>query len=361
MQWLNLINKPVPISYSLLYYYGILMKKTYLHRIAAVLLAAAMALSLAACGEKPQQPQETAPQEAPQKTAQPEAPAETPAETTAVTFIDDLGREVTVDSPKRVVIMLGSYADTWVLAGGKDSIAACAEDSWGDFDLQLADSVASTGSILKPDLEAVISADPDFIIASSNTSSNMELLETFEKMDVPTAYFGVNSFDEYLHMLDICTQITGCRENYQTYGLDVQKQIEEAKTAIDDSKPTALLIRVGGKSCNVKGSSGTVLGELLLDMGAVNIADSDQSLLENLSIEQIMKDDPQFIFVVFQGSDTEASQKNLEETLLSNPAWSSLTAVSEGRYHVMDRTLFHLKPNANWGRSYETLAEILYK
>ncbi|MCF0150387.1 MAG: ABC transporter substrate-binding protein [Firmicutes bacterium] len=179
-------------------------------------------------------------------------------------------------------------------------------------------------------------------------------------MDIPTAYFGVNNFDEYLHMLDICTQITGKRENYQTYGLDVKAQIEAAKAMIKEPAPTALFIRVGGTTCNVKGSKGTVLGEMLKDLGVENIADSDKSLLENLSIEQIMKNDPQYIFIIFQGSNTEAARKNLEDTLLSNPAWDSLTAVSEGRYHIMDKALYHLKPNAKWGTAYEELAALLY-
>ena len=50
----------------------------------------------------------------------------------------------------------------------------------------------------------------------------------------------------------------------------------------------------------------------------------------------------------------------LEAELLSNPAWNGLTAVREGRYHIMDNRLYNLKPNARWGEAYEKLADILY-
>ena len=50
----------------------------------------------------------------------------------------------------------------------------------------------------------------------------------------------------------------------------------------------------------------------------------------------------------------------LESTLLSNPAWETLTAVKEGNYHIMDSNLYNLKPNARWGEAYEKLADILY-
>ena len=282
------------------------------------------------------------------------------AEAAAVTFTDDLGREVTVSNPKRVAILLGSYADVWSLAGGKDTIVAAADDSWRDFDLELDSSVANLGSLLEPSMETLISAEPDFVIASSNTKADLELQDSLEELGIPVAYFGVNTFDEYLHMLDICTQITGQRDNYQTYGLDVQAQVDAAKAEADGSAPTVLVLRAGSNGVKVKNSKDTVLGAMLADLGAVNIADSDTALLEDLSLEQIMADDPQYIFVVYQGSDQEAAQKVMEQTLTSNPAWNSLTAVQEGRYYVMDKTLYHLKPNARWGEAYQQLADILY-
>ena len=50
----------------------------------------------------------------------------------------------------------------------------------------------------------------------------------------------------------------------------------------------------------------------------------------------------------------------LEEALLSNPAWQTLTAVKEGRFHILDNRLYNLKPNERWGDAYEQLAQILY-
>ena len=73
-----------------------------------------------------------------------------------------------------------------------------------------------------------------------------------------------------------------------------------------------------------------------------------------------MAADPDFIFAVLQGSDTGPAQAMLEAELLSNPAWNGLTAVREGRYHIMDSRLYNLKPNARWGEAYEKLADILY-
>lgn len=291
-----------------------------------------------------------------------ESTAATPeASTETLTFTDDLDREVTVPvQPQRVAVLLGSYADVWCLAGGQDSLVAAANDAWTDFDLNLGDEVANLGSLMEPNLEELIAAAPDLVIASSNTTSNVELLSSLEELGVPTIYFGVNSFTDYLEMLDVCTQITGHTENYQTYGLDVQAQVEKAKAQNDGSAPTVLLLRSASTSCKVKNSKGTVLGEILADLGAVNIADSDTSLLEDLSMERIIADDPDYIFVVFQGSDQDAAQKTLDAALTSNPAWDTLSAVQNDHFYLMEKELYHLKPNARWGEAYQKVADILY-
>ncbi|MCI8517269.1 MAG: ABC transporter substrate-binding protein [Hungatella sp.] len=277
-----------------------------------------------------------------------------------VTFLDSLNREVTVSAPQRVAVMIGSFADIWCLAGGKESLVASAHDTWTYFDLDLNDSVIDIGNTKEPNLERLAASEPDFIIASSNTEADVKLLDTFEAMGMNVAYFQVSNFNEYLHMLDICTRITGERDRYHQYGELLQEQIDRAKAAADGSSPTVLYVRASGSSCKVKNSRGSVLGEMLHDLGCVNIADSADSLLEDLNMESILAADPDYIFVVLQGADKAAVTETLEKHLISHPAWQSLTAVQEGRYHILDDRLYNLKPNARWGDAYENLAGILY-
>ena len=314
------------------------------------LLAALLLAALCACGGAPSPAESPAP-----------APAAGRPAATTLTFTDDLGREVTAPAPpQRVAALLGSYADVWCLAGGQDTLAAAAHDAWTDFALDLGGDVADLGGLLEPSLEALIAAEPDFVLASSNTAAHLELQSALEELGIPVAYFDVNSFADYLAMLQTCTMLTGRDDLYQQNGLDVQAQVDDAKARADGSAPTVLVLRAAGSSCKVKNSQGTVLGEMLADLGAVNIADSDTQLLEDLSLERILADDPDCIFVVYQGDDEAAARRTLEAALTANPAWNTLTAVQQGRFYVMDKQLFHLKPNARWGEAYQQAAALLY-
>lgn len=275
-----------------------------------------------------------------------------------ITFTDDLGREVSIEKPKRVATLIGSFTDIWMLSGGE--VVAAANDSWTSLELDLSEDVVNLGSILEPDVEQLIAAEPDFVIASANTDADIALEEPLTQAGIPVAYFSVSNFNDYLRMLSICTSITGREDLYEQNGLAVQKQIEEVKSRIDGSNPTVLFLRASGSGVKAKGSQDNVGGEMLADLGCINIADSDESLLDDLSMEAIIVANPDYIFVTTQGEDTDAALANVEELLIGNPAWNSLTAVQEGNYYILEKRLYNLKPNARWGEAYEKLADILY-
>ena len=96
------------------------------------------------------------------------------------------------------------------------------------------------------------------------------------------------------------------KDLYEKNGVSVRTEVENAKKQIDGSNPKILLLRAASKNIKAKGSDGIVSGEILKDLGCVNIADSDSSLLDDLSLEAIVKEDPDFIFVTIQGTHTEA-------------------------------------------------------
>ena len=324
-------------------------------KITALVLLCVLLAGCAAPAEGPAQPP------AQPETADQSQPAAANSEPGEIAFTDALGQEFTLEKPERVVVMIGSFADVWVLAGGEDTMAATANDAWESYGLELGEHTVNIGSPMKPNGELVLAAEPDLVIASSLSPSNLELRETFQNAGIPAAYFDVSSFQDYLDLLELFTRLTGHPENFEKYGTAVREQVEAAarRTAALDFAPTVLTIQVSGSSVKVKNSEDNVLGPMLKELGFLNIADRDGALLEELSLEAILQADPDFIFAVYHGTDEAAAQANLEESLLSNPAWASLSAVQGGRFHILERRMYSLKPNALWGDAYERLADIL--
>ena len=300
-----------------------------------------------ACGSAPEQNPSDAPETA-------------TTEPAAYTFTDDLGRSVTVDHPKRTAVLLGSFVDAWLLAGG--TVCAAPHDAWEDYDFSLPDDVTDLGGTKELSLEQLLGSEPDFIIASASSSQHMEWKETLEGTGIPTAYFNVNRFEDFLRVLKIFTDITGQPERYEKYGTSQEAAIQKV---LDDSaqqpREKVLLLRASAAKILAKNNHDNVAGEMLADLNCDNIADSDDSLLEDLNIEHILLEDPAHIFIVEVGSAPEEIHASVEKLFEENPLRQQLTAVKTGNVHFLEKHLYNMKPNAHWAEAYAQLAETLHE
>jgi iron complex transport system substrate-binding protein len=273
-------------------------------------------------------------------------------------FKDSLDNLVNLESkPNRVVSLVGSYSETWVLAGGE--LVGVTNDVISERNMDLPLETQIVGTIKEPNIEEIIAISPDFVILSPDIESHIEVSNILKEIKIAHAFFKVEHFEDYLSMLDICTDITGFKDLYEKNGLEVKTRIDNVLQNVSDKKkPEILLLRAFSSGAKAKDDDNNAC-RILNDLGTVNIASKHESLLEDLSMEVIIKEDPDYIFVVTMG-DSDKALKNLRESIEKNPAWSELSAVKNQRYIVLPKELFHYKPNARWGESYEYIAKILY-
>ena len=274
----------------------------------------------------------------------------------ALEFTDALGRSVDVENPQRVVSLYNSYGEAWLNAGGS-LVGSIADHAEGEL---LPDGAANLGSYLSPNLELLFALEPDLVLMKADTAKHRKLADLLEEAGIPCALFSTPDWRSYMETMGIFTSLTGREELYQAQLERVQKPIEamiaEAQ-ALPDA-PTALLIRANSSAVKARSSEGTVAGEILRDMGFINLADGNSALCEGIGMEALLIENPDYIFAVLQGSDSAAAEASLAAALTSNPAWSSLSAVREGRFYILDRALFHYHPNERWAEAYELILNI---
>ena len=286
------------------------------------------------------------------------------ASSEAYTFTDALGQEITVNNPQRVVSLMGSFSEIWVLAGGADTLVGTSFDTVDNRDLGLPENIANVGTYQDPNIEEILALEPDLVLLSSETTrtdSHVALKDALSSAGITAAYFSVTHFEDYLNMLKICCDITGNADAYQTNGIDVQNQINEiiAENKMETEPDVLLMITFSG---GIRAqSSDTMTGKMLADLGCHNILDDNPSLLQDFSVENIIETDPDYIFVIPMGNDDALAEKNLKENVENNPAWSSLTAVVNDRYILLPKDKFLYKPNARWAESYAYLTDLLHE
>ena len=279
-----------------------------------------------------------------------------------ISFTDSMNHLVSLDkTPETVAVLFSSYAEIWNLAGGTVSVTVgeSVERGFAPAETPLVDDGA--GKTI--DMELLLAAQPDFVIGSADIDAQVEACGLLRQAGIPAALFRVDTFSDYLSMLKICTQITGDAQAYETHGTAVKERIDAilaAAQAQQSQQKDILFIRAGSQysSTKAKRAPDNFVCIILDELGAHNIAHEAEVLLDGLSLEEILLQDPDHIFLTTMGSEQTAVSYIGE--LFSQDGWKDLTAVKQEQYTFLEKELFHFKPNARWAEAYELLAKLLY-
>jgi iron complex transport system substrate-binding protein len=277
-----------------------------------------------------------------------------------VSFIDGRGQEVTINkNPQRAVVLYNSFLEVWMDNGG--SVVGKLEPTVGQEipGVEDAEIIGKLGAI---SVEKVISLEPDLIIVNSTQKSQLELIPSFEGVGIPVIAIDYVGLEDYLTITRLFTALNEREDLFKSNALDIVEEIDNILSVIPEEKEhKVLLIMASAKSVSARDSSSYV-GMMLEDLNTINIADNSDGALgtQNFSMEKILEEDPDFIFVQTTGSDMDATLDRLKEDAESNPAWASLSAVKNDRYIILPKDIYMLKANLRYAEAYENLATILY-
>ena len=277
------------------------------------------------------------------------------------TFTDHTGAEITAPyKPQTVAVLTSSLADLWVTAGGQVDITVgeTLERGFAGGNGVLVDD----GAGKTVNLELLIASKPDFVLYSSELSGQVACADALRAAGIPAAGFSVETFEDYLALLKICTDILQNEAAYEIYGTQLRGKVDAllAQAQEQPLRPEILFVRAGSSAryTKAKTADNHFACKMLADLGAVNIADAAPVLLDGLSVETVLMEDPDAIFFTAMGD--EAAGAAYMQSLLADPVWQTLTAVQTGRVYQLPKDLFQYKPNARWDEAYAYLIDLLY-
>ena len=256
---------------------------------------------------------------------------------------------------ERVIALSKSNAELWVLAGG--SLVATSDDALEIEGLNT--DVVFLGDMDHVSLEAIAALNPDLLILFSTDPAQKALGEAAESIGINVYYTNIDGFADYEKVMTAFTSRTGKNDLYQKNVKDVREGIDEVieKAEEDKLSGTYLCLHVSATKQKVE-KNDYFACEIFNDLGLTNIA-SDTGLFDELSLEAIVAANPDYIFVIPRGSEEKALAA-FAENFTSQPVWENLSAVKEGKYFLLSKDLFGLKPNAQWAFAYEQAYEILH-
>ena len=260
------------------------------------------------------------------------------------------------NTPKNVVALSKSVGELWLLAGG--NLIGVTEDA---LELDgLPKDVANIGTISSPNEETIIGLKPDLVMLSAEFPAHKKIKENLDSLGIKTKAIDINSFDDYLSIMKELTGITGRSDLYNKNCEDVKSSIdkilEEYNKSSNNSEATYLCMRVSATK-NKALKNDYFACDILNDFGLKNVAESGNALTD-LSLEEIISANPDYIFIIYQGKEDEAS-KVYFDVFTSQDVWKELNAVKNNRTHLLPKDLFQYKPNEKWADAYKYIYEII--
>lgn len=282
------------------------------------------------------------------------APPPSPTAVSGLSFIDGLGREVHLASPaQRIVSLAPSTTEILFAVGAGDQIVG--RDSYSDYP-EAVKNVADIGSTYGTlNTEAIVALKPDLVVAAGINSP--EQIKALEDLQISVYLFAnPEDFDELFQQLKIAGQLTGHEKEAEALVASlatrvnaVTEKVKNATTAptvfyeIDGSDP--------GKPWTT--GPGTFMDTLIRLAGGKNIGAGLSDAFAQLSAEEILQQDPDFILL------GDAKFGVTVESVGQRPGWANLSAVKNGRVVAFNDDLAS-RPGPRLVEGLETLARILH-
>lgn len=273
-------------------------------------------------------------------------------------FTDSLGNEVVLTKkPVKVAVLFASLCNVWKNAGGEAyvTVGESVERGFCPEGTPLVD--AGAGKSINTEL--LISLEPDFVIYSSDVPAQKKAGELLSGAGIASAAIRLDSLEDYLSALKIFCDITQSSENYAVYGEKIKSEADAIITRAKNQNeaPKILFVRSGSSqsSCKAKKADDNFTAKMLEELGCVNIADSAPVLIDGLSAEAVLKENPDFIFISLMG-DEQLSRAFMQQTLESD-AYKNLSS----KIIFLPKELFQYKPCEKWAEAYAFLWDELYK
>ncbi|MFB4324885.1 ABC transporter substrate-binding protein [Priestia sp. BR_2] len=276
-----------------------------------------------------------------------------------ITFQDATDRTITLQQqPKRIVVLSPEFLDLLYAVGGE---AVGRMEAAGVSIPEQAEAISSVGSVSQISLEQVVALRPDLVIGQARF--HKELVQSLESSGIPVALMSLSSYEDMKTKAEWMAKIAGTEAQLPEKLEALEVRVNEIVEKLPDEEPTFINMNVtpGGISIQKNGTSGLEIAKMLgLTNAAENLESSPNSPTTTpYSMETLVKQDPDYIFLIIHGQKT-VGEKKIKEELENNPAWASIGAVKEQHVIVVPSDLFLTNPGLHYDESLAYLAKLVY-
>jgi iron complex transport system substrate-binding protein len=266
-----------------------------------------------------------------------------------ITVTDDRGKQVTFPSPVRRIVSVAPSSTELVYALGAGGLVVAVDD-FSDYPPG-AKALPKVGGF-RTSPEKILSFQPDLVLAITTGNLAPELEAQGQRVVVfePTDLDGV--YENITTLGAILDRATAARDLVQRMRDRIGAVVDRAKTAtarprvlheLDASDPTKIYVA----------GPGNFIDAMITAAGGTNVASSAQSPYPQLSVEEIIRSNPEVIVL------SDASYGATPQVVSARVGWSAIDAVKRGRVYPIDPDIVS-RPGPRLADAVEAYAKLLH-
>ena len=259
--------------------------------------------------------------------------------------IDDFGDTVAIAAaPTRIVSLNPTTTEIlFAIGAGSRLVGRSSYDGWPADAKQVAD----LGPGIKPNVEAIIAANPDLVLLYAS-ADNRPAAQRLRNSGIATASFKVDSIAEFDRLTRLLGRLVGDSARGALVADSVMRTLDSVRVAMQDAPRVTVVIPTWHEPLMVIGG-GSFMSQLVEIAGGRNVYADIAAPSPTVTFEDILERNPQFVLVGPESGERIASQSK----------WRALPAVRNNKLVIID-TATVLRPATRLGEGAVSLAKQLH-
>ena len=270
-----------------------------------------------------------------------------------VTLSDDAGRAVTLEAePERIVSLAPSNTEIVCALDACDLIVGVTDSD--DYPPEVAD-VARVVTMAQVDVEAVVAAEPDLVLAAGNELTPTPVIEQLTEVGLSVMTLYPESLDEIYADIELVGRALDREDAARTLVEGMESRVEAIQTAVADLERPRTFYEVGVfEGAIYTAGDGSFLASLIETAGGEPI--TGDALSTSIQLEDLVAADPELILLGDASYDPSISA----ESVAARPGWETMTAVADGRVVPVAEDIVITRPGPRIVDGLEALARAIH-
>jgi len=253
-----------------------------------------------------------------------------------VTIPDDLGHKINLEEkPERIISL--APANTELLFALNLNKEIVGVTTFADYP-QEAKAKEKIGTITEPNIEKIISLEPDLILA--NSVNKMESIERLRELGCKVVAFDARTVNDTISTIKVVGKLTGQEELAQKIVTDMFLQLAEIKSLVDNkleecSRPK-VFYEIWNQPLYTAGKN-TFIDDIINIAGGINIGAEAKGAWPQYSLEKLLLENPD----IYISSPHSAPHKVSVGSIKNRDNYGSLNAVKNDRIYIMNQDIIN--------------------